>query len=116
MNEVRERNVERLRERDIVLPTFAQLANPSLIPPEIRRALQSVDPDAPHPLNLFRVHWNPGAWVVLPSSLTGVDAKILVLLGDQFPMIHAHKVLAAYACLVPRIVSGEFDIEHQRAV
>ena len=116
MNEVRERNIERLRERNVILPTFAQLANPTLIPPEIRHALLDVDPDAPHPLNLFRVHWTPGAHVVLPSSLTGVDAKILVLLGDRFPMIHAHKVLAAYACLVPRVVSGEFDIEHQRAV
>jgi len=114
--EVRDRNIERLRERNVVLPTFAQLANPSLIPREIRAALQDVDPDAPHPLNLFRVHWKPGAHIVLPSSLTGVDAKILILLGNRFPMIHAHKVLAAYACLVPRIVSGEFDIETRRAV
>jgi cysteine synthase len=115
-DEVRERNIERLRERNVVLPTFAQLANPSTIPPEVRHALRDIDPDAPHPRNLFRVHWTPGAHVVLPSSLTGVDAKILVLVGNRFPMIHAHKVLAAYACLVPRVVSGEFDIEHQRAV
>ena len=81
--EVRERNISRLRERNIVLPTFAQLADPSTIPPEIRRALQAIDPDAPHPLNLFRVHWAPGAHIVLPSSLTGVDAKILVLLGNR---------------------------------
>jgi len=40
----------------------------------------------------------------------------VVLLGNRFPMIRAHKVLAAYACLVPRIVSGAFDIGHQRAV
>ncbi|MGZ7039975.1 MAG: pyridoxal-5'-phosphate-dependent protein subunit beta, partial [Thermoanaerobaculia bacterium] len=114
--EVRERNIERLRERGVVLPTFAQLANPSTIPQQIRKALKSIDPDAPHPLNLFRVHWTEGAHVVLPSSLTGVDAKILVLLGNRFPMIHAHKVLAAYACLVPRVVSGEFDIQRQKAV
>lgn len=115
-DEVRERNIERLRERNVVLPAFAQLANPSTIPAEIRRALEGVDRDAPHPLNLFRVHWTEGAHVVLPPSLTGVDAKILVLLGNRFPMIHAHKVLAAYACLVPRVVSGEFDIERQRAI
>jgi cysteine synthase len=114
--EVRERNIERLQERNIVLPTFGQLADPSTIPQEIRRALQAIDPDAPHPLNLFRVHWTPGAHIVLPSSLTGVDAKILVILGNRFPMIHAHKVLAAYACLVPRVVSGEFDVERHRAV
>ena len=114
--EVRDRNVERLRERGVVLPTFAQLANPSTIPQEIRTALKSIDPDAPHPLNLFRVHWTDGAHIVLPPSLTGVDAKILVLFGNRFPMIHAHKVLAAYACLVPRVVSGEFDIQRQKAV
>jgi cysteine synthase len=113
---VRERNIERLRERGVVLPTFAQLANPSTIPQQIRDALESIDPDAPHPLNLFRLHWTEGAYVVLPSSLTGVDAKIVVLLGNRFPMIHAHKVLAAYACLVPRVVSGEFDIQRQKAV
>ena len=115
-DEVRDRNIERLQNRNVVLPTFAQLANPSTIPSEIRSALLAIDPDEPHPLNLFRVHWTPGAHIVLPSSLTGVDAKILVLLGDRFPLIHAHKVLAAYACLVPRVVSGEFDIERQRAV
>jgi cysteine synthase len=54
--------------------------------------------------------------VVLPPSLTGVDAKIVVLLGNRFPMIRAHKVLAAYACLAPRIASGEFDLTRHRAV
>ena len=78
-----------------------------------------VDPDAAHPLNLFRVHWYNAAdrrtkvevpeHVVLPRELTGVDARIVVALGDRFPMIGAHKVLAAYACLVPRVVDGAFD-------
>ena len=54
---VRERAVARFRDANIVLPTFAQLADPSTIPAEIRAALQGIDPDAPHPLNLFRVHW-----------------------------------------------------------
>ena len=31
-------------------------------------------------------------------------------------MIRAHKVLAAYACLAPRLVSGRFDPTRQRAV
>src|SRR5207245_3376239 len=30
-------------------------------------------------------------------------------------MIGAHKVLAAYACLVPRVVTGRFDPTHDRA-
>jgi len=85
-----------------------------------------VDPNAAHPLNLFRVHWHNGAdrrgqvavpeHVVLPSELTGVDAKIVVALGDRFPMIGAHKVLAAYGCLAPRIVTGGFDPGAHRAV
>ena len=54
--------------------------------------------------------------LVLPESLTGVPAPVVVALGDRFPMIHAHKVLAAYACLVPRLVTGAFDPATHRAV
>jgi len=39
-----------------------------------------------------------------------------VLLGRHFPMIAAHKVLAAYACLVPRLVTGRFDPAIDRAI
>jgi cysteine synthase len=123
---VDERTVRRFQEAGIALPTFEQLAEPAKIPQRIRDELERVDPDAAHPLNLFRVHWYNGAdrrslvdvpeHVVLPSSLTGVDAPIVVALGDRFPMIGAHKVLAAYACLVPRIVEGGFDPTTQRAV
>jgi cysteine synthase A len=118
--------VERLREAEVALPTFAQLADPTTIPARVRVALRDIDPDAPHPLNLFRVHWHNDAsrrgftevpdHVVLPRELTGVAAPIVVALGDRFPLIHAHKVLAAYGCLVPRLVAGEFDPVRQRAV
>ncbi len=80
----------------------------------------------PHPLNLNRVHWfndrgrrqqaKTPAHVELPQALTGVPARIVVALGALFPMIRAHKVLAAYACLAPRLVSGRFDPTKQRAV
>ncbi len=120
------RTVERFRERQILLPTFAELAEPSLIPAPIRRALGAVAPDEASPLNLFRVHWYNDAGrtsqatvpghVVLPSELTGVDARIVVAFGDRFPMIRAHKVLAAYGCLVPRVVTGQFDPTAHRAV
>ncbi|MCA9715079.1 MAG: pyridoxal-phosphate dependent enzyme, partial [Myxococcales bacterium] len=53
---------------------------------------------------------------MLPPSLTGVPATIVVLLGWTFPMIQAHKVLAAYACLAPRLVTGQFDPSRDRAV
>jgi hypothetical protein len=120
------RTVEHLRRAKVVLPTFAQLADPSLIPASITAALADIDPDAPHPLNLFRIHWfnddsrrgrvGVPEHVVLPSSLTGVAAPILVVLGDRFPMIKAHKVLAAYACLAPRLVTGAFDPVNQKAL
>jgi len=121
-----ERTIEWLREARIALPTFSQLANPALTPPDVRVALSRIGADDADPLNLFRVHWfNGGSRVdvvdvpdhlVLPRELTGVDAVIVVALGDRFPLIAAHKVLAAYGCLAPRLVSGQFDPTHQRAV
>jgi cysteine synthase len=121
-----DRTIRRFREVGVVLPTFAQLADPGAIPSAARDRLAAVDPDAPDAANLFRVHWNNAVdrrgtvavpeHLVLPSSLTGVDARIVIALGDRFPMIAAHKVLAAYACLVPRLVDGEFDPTVQRAV
>ncbi len=120
------RTAARFGELGIVLPTFAELADPSRIPSAARGALAGVKPDEPHPLNLFRVHWYNDAsrtgvaalpgHVVLPASLTGVEARIVVAFGDRFPMIHAHKVLAAYGCLAPRVITGQFDPTAHRAV
>ena len=81
------RSVDRFREAGVLLPTFAQLADPSLIPSSITEALLGIGRDDAHPLNLFRVHWY-NAWehrglvdvpehIELPSSLTGVDANSL---------------------------------------
>ena len=56
------------------------------------------------------------AHLIFPPELTGVRAPIVMALGCFFPMIGAHKVLAAYGCLIPRLVSGRFDPEHDRAV
>jgi cysteine synthase len=120
---VYERAVERFREQRIEMPTFAQLAEPSTIPTS---AVGDADPDAPDPRNLFRVHWHNAAdrrgmvdvpaHLVLPRQLTGIETPIVVALADRFPMIGSHKVLAAYACLAPRIVTGQFDPTTQRAV
>jgi cysteine synthase len=54
--------------------------------------------------------------LVLDSSLTGVASPIVVMLGARFPMIRAHKVLAAYGCLAPRIVTGQFDPTAHKAI
>jgi cysteine synthase len=123
---VYERTVRRFTEAGIVMPTFAQLADPERMDAAASAGLAAVDPDAADPANLLRVHWFNGrdgrtrmplpAHVVLPPSLTGVEARIVVALGDRFPMIASHKVLAAYACLAPRIVTGQFDPSTHRAV
>lgn len=124
--DVYERTVDRFREARIALPTFAQLVDPGRIPRGVREALVAIGPDDAHPLNLFRVHWfnddrRTGIvpvprHLVLPSELTGVESPIVVALGDRFPMINAHKVLAAYGCLAPRVITGRFDPTRHRAI
>lgn len=115
-------SVARFREQRIVLPTFGQLADPSGID---RALVADLDKNAADPRNLWRVHWyndlagnrvDVPDHVVLGKELTGVDSPIIVAFGDRFPMITAHKVLAAYACLAPRVVSGQFDPTRHRAI
>ena len=115
-------SIARCAKNNVVLPTFAQLADPSMIPADIA---SGVDKNAPDARNLFRVHWfnnlrgdrvNVPDHIILPPSLTGVASPIVVMFGDRFPMITAHKVLAAYSCLVPRVITGQFNPSTQRAV
>ncbi|MGD9705014.1 MAG: pyridoxal-phosphate dependent enzyme [Acidimicrobiia bacterium] len=115
-------SIERFREQGIVLPTFSQLADPSTIDPAITAG---VDKNAPDARNLFRVHWfndldgnkvDVPDHIVLPKELTGIDSPVIVVFGDRFPMITAHKVLAAYACLAPRVITGQFDPTRHRAI
>ncbi len=124
--QVLERTVKRCRERGIRIPTFAQMKNPALIPADIRQTLKSVAMWEVHPANLYRITWknepverggqfNTGNWIELPPSLTGVSARLVGIVGQHFPT-GAHKVGAAFGCLVPRLVSGEFDPTTQKAV
>jgi len=123
---VRDRAARWLRRAGARLPTFAELAVPSTIPEPRRAAFRSVDPDRADRANLFRVHWYNDrsrtdfaatpSHLVLPSELTGIRSPIVVALGCLFPMIGAHKVLAAYGCLIPRLVTGRFDPAHHKAV
>ncbi|MDH5558958.1 MAG: pyridoxal-5'-phosphate-dependent protein subunit beta [Alphaproteobacteria bacterium] len=123
--EIYRRTVGRFREAGIRLPRISQLAGPLGMKDEVA-GLADVDPDLPDPRNLFRVHWHNAAdrthlaavpeHIVLPPEITGIEAKIIVLLGNRFPMVRAHKVLAAYACLVPRLVTGQFDPTRHRAI
>lgn len=123
---IRQRAVERLGSSGVRLPRLTELADPIASGSHPASSVQDVDPDAPDPRNLYRVHWYNGedrrsladvpAHIVLPSELTGVEAKIIVAIGNRFPMVRAHKVLAAYGCLVPRLVTGQFDPTRHRAI
>lgn len=117
-----ENSVRRFAERGIVLPTFAQLADPSTVDEGL---VGDADPQGADPRNLWRVHWyndlagnrvSVPNHVVLTKELTGVESPIIVVFGDRFPMITAHKVLAAYSCLAPRVVTGQFDPTRHRAI
>lgn len=120
------RNLEHLRGAGVALPRLSDLADPVARLSDKVAGLGAVDPDAADAGNLFRVHWHNAAegrglavvpeHILLGPEITGVEAKIAVVLGNRFPMIHAHKVLAAYGCLVPRLLSGSFDATRQRAV
>ena len=121
-----ERTVKRARERNIIVPTFKQMQNPALIPDKVKAGLKNVGLWDLNPLNLFRITWKnePVAkgggfggvnYLELPKALTGVDARIIVLVGKWFPT-GAHKVGAAFGCLVPRLVTGQFDPTTQKAV
>jgi len=119
------RAVLRAKERNVIIPTFAQMRDPTQIPEAIKRRLGSVGLWDLNTLNLFRITWHNepvshgggfGGVNVLefPKSLTGVDARIFALVGKWFPT-GAHKVGAAFGCLVPRLVTGQFDPATQKA-
>ncbi len=125
-DEVLERAAARCRERQIRIPTFAQMCDPNLIPEGVRRALRHVGLQDVDPLNLFRITWknepvdkgglfHTGNWIEFPPALTGVDARIVGLVGKWFPT-GAHKVGAGFGCLVPRLVAGQFDPTTHKAV
>ena len=121
-----ERAVKRARERNIIIPTFEQQKNPDLIPLKIKEELKNIGLWDIHPRNLYRITWKNQPvdhgggfgkvnYVELPSSLTGVDARIVAVVGKWFPT-GAHKVGAAFGCLVPRLTTGQFDPTTQKAV
>ncbi|MBU1225760.1 MAG: pyridoxal-phosphate dependent enzyme [Actinobacteria bacterium] len=121
-----ERTVERARERNIAIPTFAQMRDPSLIPASVTESLGGVGLWDIDPRNLWRITWHnepvasgggfgPVNWIEIPPEISGVEARIVALVGKWFPT-GAHKVGAAFGCLVPRLVTGQFDPTTQKAV
>jgi len=124
--EGRKRAIKRVRERNIIIPTYSQMKNPDQVPEKIKHELETIGLWDVNPRNLFRITWHndPRAqgggfggvnYLELPSSLTGTPARIIVLVGKWFPT-GAHKVGAAFSCLVPRLITGQFDPSTQKAV
>jgi len=116
----------RCRERGIIVPTFAQMKNPDLVPRRIREELKDVGLWDVHPRNLFRITWKNepvekgGGYgglnvFYIPPELSGVKARIYALVGKWFPT-GAHKVGATFGCIAPALVTGNFDPVHQKAV
>jgi cysteine synthase len=121
-----ERTIQRARERNIIVPTFAQMKNPDLIPGKVQADLRGIGLWDVAPRNLFRITWKNQPvtsggnfdgvnYIEFPSSLTGTEARVIALVGKWFPT-GAHKVGAAFGCLAPRLVTGQFDPTTQKAV
>ena len=123
---MRDRAAAQLARLGVRLPRFAELADPVGTIAAGSLAPAAIDPERPDPANLYRMHWHNDrsrrglaavpVHILFPPALTGVPAAIAMVLGCFFPLIGAHKVLAAYGCLVPRLVGGGFDPARHRAI
>lgn len=123
---VLENTIKRCRERNIIIPTYEQMYNPDKIPQGIKDELKGIGLWDIHSRNLFRITWknepvkNGGGfssvnYLELPWEITGVKARIIVLIGKFFPT-GSHKVGATFGPLVTRLITGEFDPTTQKAV
>ena len=121
------RNIQKARENGVIIPTFENMRNPETVPEAVKERLRGVGLWDVNPLNLFRITWkNEPAeagglyrdvpnYIELPPALTGVPARIFCLVGKWFPT-WCHKVGASIWCLLPRLVTGQFDATYHHAV
>lgn len=118
--------IQRCKEKNIIVPTYKQMANPDLVPEGIKDELSKIGLWDLNPRNLFRLTWqnepvHTGGgfgdvnYMELPPELTGVKARIIVLIGKFFPT-GAHKVGATFGPLVEKLISGQFDPTRQKAL
>ncbi len=125
--ETLKKTVQRAKERNIAIPTFAEMKNPNLLPDNVKEKLSQTGLWDLDPINLFRVTWKNEAkadgggfvdvpnYIEFPKEITGVDAKIIGMVGKFFPT-GSHKVGPSVGCLVPRLVTGQFDPTYHQAV
>lgn len=120
-------NIENAREHGVIIPTFAQMENPETIPEKVKARLEKTGLWDVDPMNLFRITWKNEAkesgglfrkipnYVEIPSAVSGVPCRIIAMAGKWFPT-GCHKVGASFGCLVPRLVTGQFDSTRHHAV
>lgn len=124
--QILENTIQRCREKHIILPTYQQMRNPESIPEKIKQKLKSIGLWDLNTLNLFRINWKNEAvdfgggfgkvnFIEMPSELTGVKARIILLIGKFFPT-GAHKVGATFGPLVEKLITGRFDPTRQKAL
>ena len=124
--ETRKKNIERCRQKGIILPTTKQMMNPDLVPEKVKEKLKDTGLWDVDPANLFRITWRNEPtekgglfgevnYMEIAKELTGIKARVFALVGKYFPT-GAHKVGATYGCLAPALVTGNFDSTRQKAV
>lgn len=125
-DKVLEKTIQRCRERDIVIPTYEEMAHPEKISKKIKDQLKNIGLWDLDSRNLFRITWKnepvetgggfgSANYLEIPASLTGVRARIIFLIGKFFPT-GSHKVGATFGPLVEKLVSGRFDPTSQKAL
>jgi len=54
----RQKNIQRCREKGVILPTYAQMRDPAKIPAAIKKELAGIGLWDVHVRNLFRINWH----------------------------------------------------------
>jgi cysteine synthase len=123
---VLENTIKRCREKDIIIPTYEEMAHPEKIPQGIKEELRNIGLWDLHARNLFRITWKNEPvksgggfgdvnYMEIPKELTGIKARIIMLIGKYFPT-GSHKVGATFGPLVEKLVRGDFDPTNQKAL
>lgn len=102
------------------------MVHPEKIPSGLKEELKNIGITDLNPRNLFRITWKnepiefgglfrEANCLEIPPELSGVKARILMLIGKFFPT-GSHKVGATFGPLVERLVRGAFDPTCQKAL
>ena len=93
-----QKTVKSAKERNIVIPTLAQMKDPSKIPAEVKEKLEKTGLWDIDPINLFRISWKNQPvkdgglyntlpnYIEIPSEISGVKARIFAMAGKFFPV------------------------------